>query len=153
MITPLPHSGAEVVEGTVARVNDRGLVLDGEDCWLNVSRYAKPAPKLPQVGETVRVYLDKDGYIRDVEALRDEERVRYAAGDGVDVPPPEEPSRQVPPAQRPPTIVGTSPDKDTQIRRMNAVATATAMLSSGGHAADPDEVLRLAERIERWVSR
>jgi hypothetical protein len=151
MISPLPHQG-DVVDGVVARVNDRGLVLDGDDLWLNVSRYAKPAPKLPRVGETVRIYLDKDGYIRDVEALRDEERASYQVEDGVDVPPPEGPSRQV---ERSTSDHSPSdpPDREVRITRMACLNTATAILSPGGRPADPEAVLALATRLEAWVGR
>ena len=135
-------NGSEVLTGTVSRVNERGLILNDEDCWLNVSRYAKPAPVLPRVGESVRVYLDKDGYVRDVE------RVPYE----VDVPPPEEPSRQVE-ATRSNGSTALTPDRDLRICRQAVLNTATAILSSGGLPASPDEVLALAERLEAWVGR
>jgi hypothetical protein len=148
MTASLPHDGA--VEGRFARVNDHGLQLVGEDSWLNISRYAKPAPKLPRVGDLAYCVLDKEGYVRSIDVLHDEPRARYDVEDGVDVPAPEEPSRQV---ERPLPIGNAVPDKDTQIRRMNALSTATAILSSGGRAVDLGEVTALAEILERWVTR
>jgi hypothetical protein len=45
------------------------------------------------------------------------------------------------------------PDKDTRITRMNVLSTATALLSSGYREADPEAVITLAERLERWITR
>jgi hypothetical protein len=154
MITPLPHTG-DVVEGVVSKANERGVLLTGEDAWINVSKFAQPAPKLPRRGEHVRLHLDRYGFIRDVEALRDEERARYAvvpSEDGVDAPTPEEPSRQVERAENRP-LATNSPDRELRITRMACLNTATAILSSGGRAADPEAVLALATRLEAWVCR
>jgi hypothetical protein len=63
-------------------------MLADKDASCNDSRFAQPLPSMPGVGGSVRLFLDAKGYIRDVE------RVPYAA-DGVDVPAPEEPSRQI----------------------------------------------------------
>jgi hypothetical protein len=119
--------------------------------WLNVSRYAKPTPALPLPGERVRLYLDKGGYIRDID------RVFYTTyeptEDGVDVPLPDEPpSRQAEPPT-PPSQTLSSPDKDVRIARMNALSTATAILSLGGGACELADVLKLAAQLEAWVNR
>jgi hypothetical protein len=148
VITPL--NGGDVVDGVVARRNERGILLEGESGWLNVSRYANPAPALPLPGERVRLYLDKDGYIKDVE------RVVYTtegpAEDGVDPEPDDAvPSRQV--EASPPSREASLPDKDTRITRMNALSTATAILSSGGRACEVADVLKLAAQLESWVNR
>jgi hypothetical protein len=155
MVSSLFSHQGDFVEGVVGRVNERGIQFEGSSEWLNVSKYAKPAPKLPKPGEHVQLTLDGQGYIRTVDVLHDEARARYEAGppdDGVDIPPPEEPSRQV---ER--NLVTqhdqVAPDKDTQIRRMNALSTATAILSSGGRACEPDDVLALAAQLEAWVGR
>jgi hypothetical protein len=147
----LPLNGGDVVDGVVARRNERGLILEGEDVWLNVSRYAKPSPALPLPGERVRLYLDKDGYIRDVDRIS--YAVRGAAEDGVDVPPPDDevPSRQI--EATPPSGAVSPPDKDVRSTRMNALTTATAILSSGGRACEVADVLRLAAQLEAWVNR
>jgi hypothetical protein len=150
MISPL--NPENIAEGRVIRANERGFVLeDCEDSWLNISRYAKPAPKLPQVGERVRCQLDAQGYVRSIERLADEERTSYQVEDGVDVEPPEEPWRQV--GRTTPTVAEPAPDRDVQIRRMNALSTATAILSSGGQRVDLGEVTALAEILERWICR
>jgi hypothetical protein len=146
MTTPISHA-ENVTVGVVVRANDHGFVLEGDDLWLNVSRYAKPAPRLPKPGEYVRATLDGQGYVRTVDVLHDEERVPYQVDDGVDVPPPE---RQV---GRSTIVDSAPPDRDVQIRRMNALSTATAILSSGGRACEPGDVLSLAAKLEAWVGR
>jgi hypothetical protein len=148
MITPL--NGGDVVDGVVARRNERGILLQGENVWLNVSRYATPAPALPLPGERVRLYLDKDGYIRDVD------RVAYStngpAEDGVDPEPDDAvPARQLEAPSGGDTV--SPPDKDTRIARMNVLTTATAILSSGGRACEVADVLKLAAQLEAWVNR
>jgi hypothetical protein len=147
----LPIGGGDVVDGVVARRNERGILLQGEDVWLNVSRYAKPAPALPLPGERVRLYLDKDGYIRDVDRIPF--AVRGAAEDGVDTPPPDEPPIRQLEAPAPPFGAVSPPDKDTRITRMNALSTATAILSSGGRTCELADVLKLAAQLEAWVER
>ena len=60
------HPTTEYIEGIIARTNDRGFLLHGETEWRNLSRYADPQPVIPAVGTTVRVALDKSGYVRQV---------------------------------------------------------------------------------------
>jgi hypothetical protein len=64
---------ADTIEGIVSRVNDHGFILEGHGDWLNLSRYAKPAPLLPHAGVHVEVGLDKDGYVRTVAPIRRDE--------------------------------------------------------------------------------
>ncbi len=120
----------EYVEGVVGRCNERGFTLRGREGWLNVSRYANPAPPIPGEGATVRVGIDSSGYVRTVELL---------------APAPAEESAGATPA--------AGPGRETSVTRMACLNTATAILSSGGRAADLEEVLALAERLERWVLR
>jgi hypothetical protein len=146
MISPL--NPENIAEGRVIRANDHGFVLDDcEDSWLNISRYAKPAPRIPHVGARVRATLDGQGYVRSIVILHDEQRTPYEVEDGVDVMPDEEPSRQIEPR-----LPGTTvPDKDQRITRMACLNTATAILSSGGRACEPADVLALAAKLEAWV--
>jgi len=117
----------EYVEGTVSRINGHGFQLVGRDGWLNVSKYANPAPELPSEGASVRIGLDKAGFVRSIEQL--------AAGPEVE-----------------PTPVGNV-DRETRIGRMAALNTATAILSSGGQQASVKDVLTLAGQLEAWGSR
>jgi hypothetical protein len=136
----------------VARVNDRGLVLQGDDLWLNVSKQAQPAPKLPRLGESVRLFLDGQGYIREITVVASGAATSSPPDDGVDVPAPEEPSRQVEPEQSR-SMERLPPDPDLRIWRQAVLNTATAILSSGGRATELDAVLALAVRLEAWVGR
>lgn len=117
----------EYVEGIVARTNERGFTLRGREGWLNLSRYASPAPVVPPEGTTVRVGLDASGFVRSIEAL--------AA--------PQEQAASTTPAG----------GREQAVTRLACLNTATAILSSGGREADPDDVMALAERLERWVQR
>ncbi|HEY1292833.1 MAG TPA: hypothetical protein VGJ60_07140 [Chloroflexota bacterium] len=54
-----------VLEGQVERTNTRGFVVAGE--WANVSRYRPLA--VPPRGAEVRVEVDEDGWIQDLEVL------------------------------------------------------------------------------------
>jgi hypothetical protein len=82
--------------------------------------------------------------------LQDEERAPYEVEDGVDVPPPEEPSRQVDQFQ---PMGSAAPDRDLRICRQACLNRATAILSSGGQHVDPDDVLALAAMLEAWIGR
>jgi hypothetical protein len=44
-------------------------------------------------------------------------------------------------------------DRDQRITRMNVLATATSVLSIGGLACEPDDVIALAARLEGWICR
>jgi hypothetical protein len=142
MISPISHT--EVIEGRVAKANEHGIVLEGQIPWFNISKYAKPRPVVPHTGEHVRLILDKDGYVREVE------RVPYET-DGVDSPAPEEPSRQVEAPSR--GAHHAAPDKDQRITRMACLNTATAILSSGGKTTVVADVMAAAEVLEGWVCR
>jgi hypothetical protein len=119
---------------TVSRTNGTGFrVVEGDE-WLNISKYAKPAPAMPEVGQRVRVSLDKSGYVRAIE-----------------------PGEELPAKPEIPAGVsasaGTPPCKDTVISRLAVLNTATAILSSGGRQADGTAVMALAEKLEAWAHR
>jgi hypothetical protein len=128
----------ERIEGTVARVNGNGFQLAGRPGWLNLSRFARPAPDLPASGERVAVSLDTRGYVRAVECL---------TAPLSDVPP--EPQKESKTVSAP----ASSPDKEARIVRMNAVTNAIAVLSSDGRSVEVADVLRLAAQLEGWVNR
>jgi hypothetical protein len=72
----------EMYEGKVSRVSDRnagGMMLDGYDGWFNVSQYAKPAPELPIVGDTVAIGCNNKGFVESVEILQEGPGPRRAA--------------------------------------------------------------------------
>src|SRR5262249_11782385 len=56
-------------EVTVRCVKDNGI-QDTNGAWYNVSKFAKPAyVTIPTVGATVRLHLDRSGYVPKVEPL------------------------------------------------------------------------------------
>jgi hypothetical protein len=57
------------VDGIVASSNARGIKLRDRDDYLNFSRFADPPIAPPRRGANVRLGLDADGYIRQLEDL------------------------------------------------------------------------------------
>ena len=106
-------------EGMVTRVSAHGFQLRGRDGWLNLSRYAKPAPALPQTGMAVRVGLDARGFVRSIGAA--------PTSTGLTLSHQTEPVREM---EAPETRERLPPNTDTRITRMNVLSTATAILSS-----------------------
>jgi hypothetical protein len=133
---PASNPIVEEISGVVEAANPRGLLLAGRDGWLNISRYADPVPPIPPEGSLVRLGLDKAGFIRTIEVEAEGERPALAAVSE--------------------TAGGygqTFGVRDQRIMRQAVLNTATAILSSGGREADPDDVIALAERLESWVTR
>jgi hypothetical protein len=127
MVTENPV--VETVSGTVGRVNQSGFTLAGREGWLNVSKYASPAPSVPREGTQVRVGLDKSGFVRTVEIVPSSDGAESAA---------------------PTSVI----DRDIRIMRQAVINSAIAILSSGGRAVeDPNAVLEVAEQLEAWVTR
>jgi len=60
-------STPETITGRVASVNPKGVRLDGQDGWLNLSKYA-PHIVPPMRGQTVTLTLDRQGFVRTVQA-------------------------------------------------------------------------------------
>src|SRR5438105_2325013 len=50
-------------EGTVARVNERGIRFRDREGWVNISKFAGSV-ELPAVGQRARCTLDGAGFIR-----------------------------------------------------------------------------------------
>jgi len=138
---------ADVVDGVVSHVNDHGVRLAGEADWRNLSKFSKPRPVLPQVGDRVRLSLDGGGYVRAVELLG-----APLAIPGWPAPPaPEEEPYRYP--ERGAVAAAPPVDREQRICRQAVLNTAVALLSSGGRACEPRDVLALASTLEQWVSR
>ena len=133
---PASNPIVEEVRGMVEAANPRGFLLAGRDGWLNISRYADPAPEIPAEGSLVRVGLDKAGFVRSIEVEAEAERPAITAV-----------------AEQAGGYGQSFGVRDQRIMRQAVLNTATAILSSGGRAAEPDEVVALAERLESWVTR
>lgn len=133
---PASNPIVEEITGVVEAANPRGLLLAGRDGWLNISRYADPAPAIPSEGSLVRLGLDKAGFVRTIEVEAEGERPASAAV-----------------SETAGSYGQTFGLRDQRIMRQAVLNTATAILSSGGREADADEVVALAERLEGWVTR
>lgn len=116
----------QLVTGRVASVNPKGLRLDGMDDWLNFSKFAADLVP-PMRGQTATLTLDRQGFIRTV-----------AVTDGSEA---GAPSRQAPGAAR-----------DATITRL-AVLKAAAEFAASRPQLKSGDVLKVAERWERWINR
>lgn len=118
------------VTGRVAFVNDKGIKLDDQQNWLNVSKFAHGVV-LPERGQIVRCTLDKAGFLRSVEAA-----------DGS-------------PLAAPPRMAGGADVPSTKDRTITRLACLKAAAEFGASRADlkSGDVLLIAESWERWVNR
>jgi hypothetical protein len=122
-VSPTPD---QTITGRVASVNPKGIKLEGQDGWLNFSKCA-PDIVPPLRGQAVSLTLDRQGFVRAVDATSD----------------PLEPTsgRQTPTGQR-----------DTTITRL-AVLKAAAEFAASRPQLKSGDVLKIAESWERWVNR
>lgn len=136
------------IEGKVTRTSSNGLQLAGHDGWLNISKFADSIDvPMPQVGDVVRLKLDKSNYIREIVAVKAEPFSINAKEKG-------EPESQPEPRAEPqPPSGGAAPSKDTVVTRLAVLNTATAILSSGGRAVEAKAVVELAAKLEAWATR
>jgi hypothetical protein len=122
-ISPSPD---QLVTGRVASVNPKVLKLDGAADWLNFSKYA-PDIVPPRRGQTVTVTLDRQGFIRAMDASGTPQQPTSA--------------RQAPTGQREATIMRLA-----CLKAASEFAAARPQLKSG-------DVLKIAASWERWVTR
>lgn len=127
----------EVHQGTVSRINGTGFKLD--DHWVNISKYAKPDDVvMPSAGQTVKVSLDKAGFVRKIESC-----VNLPMSDG-------HANGQ---ADGHASASDNTPNREAVITRLAVLNTATAILSSGSRPVDPADVVKLASLLESWALR
>lgn len=128
-------NGADtVVTGRVVSVNERGLRLEGEDSWRNVSKYAVGVT-LPDRGSYATLTLDRAGFIRSVE-LADGSTATNGA----------QPARIDAPGRTGPS------EKDRTITRL-AVLKAAAEFGASRPELKSGDVLKIAACWEQWVDR
>lgn len=109
--------------GRVTSVNPKGIKIDGQDEWLNFSKFA-PELVPPMKGQTVSVTLDRAGFIRACDVIGD----------------------------APVTTTHAPSVKDTTITRL-AILKAAAEFAASKPEAKSTDVLRIAEVWEAWVLR
>jgi len=126
----LPAQPTPVI-GRVASVNPKGIRLEGEDSWLNVSKFGSDVV-LPERGQTVSVLLDARGFIRSLIVVDADVSGHGSAA---------------------PSRVSAAPStKDRTITRL-AVLRSAVQLAQGRDDLCSADVLKVAERFEAWVYR
>ena len=118
------------ISGIVRSVNEKGLKLEGQDSWLNLSKFAVGVV-LPERGQSVVCTLDKAGFLRAVHA-----------SDGADIVTP----RSAAPA------AASGQNKDRTITRL-AVLKAAAEYAANKPSSCSADVLAIAAVWEKWVVR
>lgn len=147
----------DTITGTVSKTDHNRLSIAEQEGWLNISKFAKPTPAMPQVGERVRIGLDKSGFVRAIEPIAEAPTkvapapiaVRQAA-----------PAVVATPAASATEVAGTAPDRDRLIVRQTCVKAA-AEVAAGypktGAFLDAATLagiaLQIAEQFEAWVYR
>src|SRR5438105_3196685 len=92
------------ITATIARVNGSGFTTQEQpQTWLNLSKYATPAPTIPPAGAQVRLVLDGSGFVRAIKPVATAPSPT-ASSDGL--------------------AAAMPPSKDTAIVRMAAVKAA-----------------------------
>jgi hypothetical protein len=119
-------STPDTISGRVVSVNPKGLKLDGESDWRNFSRFASDIVP-PMRGQHVTLRLDRQGYVRAVEATSG----------------PQEPATG---------HLHAGVQKDRTITRL-AVLKAAAEFAAARPQLKSGDALMIAASWERWVNR
>ncbi|MCC6224702.1 MAG: hypothetical protein IT201_14560 [Thermoleophilia bacterium] len=153
----------EAYAGVVDRVNDNGFTLAGYRAWINYSTY-RPIPddQRPEQGDQVRVTVKTDArgrfWIEELSiekradpnatpAQRHDEMIRSIADS---VPPPRDPD----PLELEPPAASASEQLTARAAALASAVSLTAPWYAGPERKPiADEVLRLAEKFERWLTR
>jgi hypothetical protein len=115
----------ETLEGTVDRANARGVKLTNRDDYLNFSKYADPPIAPPRRGASVRLGLDADGFVRELQVL-----------DTSGPAPTDDRSREI-----------------RRMAAMKCAATITAAALQSNAEARADHVFTLADRLLAWLEK
>jgi len=134
-------SGTTTVTGRIVRAHDRGVLLDGETEWRNVSKFADSCPDPKQFdGGNIELTLDGQGLNREIAEAQDE-------------PPPAPPAVQAE-ATTAPAGPAEALSKDTMIARQVALKAAVELLSADiSTQPDPEITTSLATTFEQWLMR
>src|SRR5690349_3239562 len=67
--TAIAAALSSTLEGIIQSANERGVHLQGEQDWLNYSRWADKPSGAPCRGARVRLGLDGSGFVRELQIL------------------------------------------------------------------------------------
>jgi len=139
------------VTGRISRANDRGVILDGETEWRNISKFADgcPAPQAFDGGE-VTLTLDPQGYIREIAeaALSPSLTAPAATAEPMPTAVPVKPLASE-------VQVNTEPlGRDALIARHVALKASVELLAADITTdSDPELAISLAAAFEEWLTR
>jgi hypothetical protein len=136
-VSPSPN---QQITGRVVSVNPKGVKLDGHADWLNFSRFASDIVP-PMRGQHVTLTLDRQGFVRAVQAVGD-------VGDA----PSAIRAYGAPPAAKTDETGTAAGARDRSITRL-AVLKAAAEFAAARPQVKSGEVLKIAASWERWVTR
>lgn len=128
-VSPIPD---QTITGRVVSVNPKGVKLDGHADWFNFSRFAADIVP-PMRGQSVTLTLDRQGFVRAVEAVSG----------------PQEP---VTGRQGATSVKDRVLSDSRRITRLAVLKAAAEFAASRPQAASGD-VLKVAEAWEQWVLR
>lgn len=133
-------NGTTTVVGRIARCNDRGVLLDGEDEWRNVSKFADSCPDPKQFdGGNIELTLDGQGYIREITEAQGEPPTPTVRAESV----PSDDQATTEPLSR-----------DVMIARHVALKAAVELLANDiTTQPDPTITTALATTFEEWLLR
>jgi hypothetical protein len=126
----------ETIDGIVSRTNGSGFKLEGHDRWLNLSKFGKPAPTMPSVGEHVHLSLNAKGYVTNIKSLSLAQVNRAQSSELQNA----EGSLSVPP-------------REAVITRLSVINSAISVLKTDSRPIDLRQVLDTAAKLEAWASR
>ena len=125
-VSPSPD---QLITGRVASVNPKGVKLDGHPDWFNFSQFARDLVP-PMRGQTVTLTLDRQGFVRAVDATSVPQEAVSGHQDNL----------------------SAGAQKDRTITRL-AVLKAAAEFAAARPQLKSGEVLKIAASWERWVTR
>ena len=126
MSAPREPSAVEVVEGTVEANNEKGLKIKGQ--WYNVSKFRPVEIFKAPTGTRVRLGIDNNGWIRELEILEAKEPAPAAGSVARD-------------------------DRITRLAVLKAAANFVGLWGQHREEIKSEHVLMLADKWLEWVNR
>lgn len=136
----------EYVDGVISSANDKGLKLNGEESWRNLSKFQSPATLIPVKGTSVHIGLDKGGFIRTIERASGEQIQQQA------------PQQNMQSSESRQAYSEALEAKDQRITRLACMNTSVAMLAQTemlrheSLAGSTRIVLSVAKALLAWAN-